>query len=60
MAQVNNELAGKGNVDVWEVDRIVGARRLGDSTCIYVVVWTVEEEEDPWRDSRTERNTCST
>jgi hypothetical protein len=40
MTQVDNELTGKGNVDVWEVDCIVGARRLGDGTCLYAVVWT--------------------
>ena len=45
MTQVDNELTGKGNVDVWEVDRIVGARRLGDGTCLYAVVWTAEEED---------------
>ena len=38
MTQVDNELTGKGDVDVWEVDRIVGARRLGDGTCLYGVV----------------------
>ena len=49
MAQVDNELAGNGNVDVWEVDRIVGAYRLGDGSCRYAVVWTVEEEDgDTW------------
>ena len=45
MTQVDNELTGKGNVDVREVDRIVGARRLGDGTCLYAVVWTAEEED---------------
>ena len=45
MTQVDNELTGKGNVDVWEVDRIVGARRLGDGTCLYAVVWIAEEED---------------
>ena len=45
MTQVDNELTGKGDVDVWEVDRIVGALRLGDGTCLYVVVWTAEAEE---------------
>ena len=47
MTQVDNELTGKWDVDVWEVDRIVGARRLGDGTCLYAVVWTAEEEEGP-------------
>ena len=46
MTQVDNELTGKGNVDVWEVHRIVGARRLDDGTCLYAVVWTAEEEEE--------------
>ena len=45
MTQVDNELTDKGNVDVLEVDRIVGAHRLGDGTCHYAVVWTAEEEE---------------
>ena len=43
MTQVDNGLTGKRNADVWEVDRIGGAHRLGDGTCLYVVVWTVEE-----------------
>ena len=37
--------ADNGDVGVWGVDRIVGAYRLGDDTCLCVVVWTVEEEE---------------
>jgi hypothetical protein len=45
MIQVDNELTRKGNVDVWEVDRIVGASRLGDGTCVCAVVWTAQEEE---------------
>ena len=45
MTQVDNELTSNGDVDVWEVDRIVGARRLGDGTCLYAVVWTAEEED---------------
>ena len=39
MTQVDNELAGKGKVDEWEVDRIVGAHRLDDGSCRYAVVW---------------------
>ena len=45
ITQVDNELTRKGNVDVWEVDRIVGARRLGDGTCLYAVVRTANAEE---------------
>ena len=44
MAQVCQELAGDGNLDVWEVDRIVGAYRLPNGSCRYAVVWAVEEE----------------
>ena len=44
MAQVCQELAGNGNVDVWEVDRIVGAYRLPNGSCRYAMVWTAEEE----------------
>ena len=52
MTQVDNKLTGKGDVDVWEVDHIVGARRLDDGTCLYAddgtclyaVVWTAEED----------------
>lgn len=44
MTQVCQELAGDGNLDVWEVDRIVGAYRLPNGSCRYAVVWAAEEE----------------